>query len=117
MSQLSGLANGFRDNLASVGFNIPFSSRLGTLAISVAPAAAVVIVDDLVELIDARIVINDVAHRFNTNAFADTPANFRYGQYVIGADRRLCILQPGTLGGALNLSNRSRCALRGAVAL
>src|SRR5690554_1108493 len=116
-TQLSGLTSGLRNNLASVSFNITLSSRLGTLTIPVAPAAGIVIVDDSVELIDARIVIDDVPHRFNANAFADTPANFRHGQHVVGADRRLCILQSGALGRAWRLNFRRRGALRVAVAL
>ena len=116
-TQLPGIPNGLGDNLASVGFNITFSSRLGTLAIPVAPTAAVEIVDDSVELIDARIVVDDVSHRFNANAFPDTPADFRHGQHVVGADRRLCILQSGALGRAWRLNCRRRGALRVAVAL
>ena len=117
MPQLSGFANGFRDNLASVGFHITFSSRLGTLAIPVAPATAVVIVDNPVELIDSRVVIDDVPHRFNANALPDTPADFRHGQHVVGAYRRFCILQSGALGRAWRLNCRSRGALRVVVAL
>ena len=85
-TQLSGLANGLRDNLAPIRFYITLSSRLGTLTIPVAPTAAVVIVDDSVELSDLFIAIDDISHRFNANALPDTPANLRHGEHVVGTD-------------------------------
>ena len=104
---MSGIPNSFQDNLASVCFNIPFSLRLRTLAITVTPATTIVVVDDKVEFIEYRFS-NNISHRINTNAFPDAPANFRHRQHVICADRRLGVLQAGALSCAWRLNCRSR---------
>ena len=57
--------------------------------------AAVVIDDNAVEFIGSLIGIDDVSPRFNAKSLSDAPVNLRYGQHVVGADRRLCILQSG----------------------
>ena len=73
-----GLANGIRYNLIAITFHIALGLRLRTLTISIASATTVMVVYDPIECINARIGINVVSHRINTNTISHAPLDFWY---------------------------------------